>query len=117
MRWLINGVVLLGIAELLPGFTLDGYGTGLLFLFCLGLVNFFVKPILVTLTIPVTILTLGFFLLVINTWMFAWVTGWIEGISVDSFGTAFWAALVLSVSTYVLTSRSSSAPAPKEESK
>lgn len=114
-RWLINGLVLFGIAELLPGFHIESYGTALLFLFCLGLINFFVKPLLTLLTIPITIVTFGFFLLVINTWMFSWATRFIDGISVDSFGTAFWAALMLSASTYMLSQKPTRPPRVEKE--
>ena len=72
--WILNAVALLAVAYLLPGITVASFGSALIAALVLGLVNMLVKPVLVLLTLPITIVTLGLFLIVINALLF-WFVG------------------------------------------
>lgn len=85
---------------IMPGVHIDGFGAALIFALVLGLVNAIVKPILTILTIPVTILTLGIFLLVINALMILLADYFVDGIQVDG----FWWALGFSIMLAFLSS-------------
>lgn len=98
MRFLISGLSVLIAAYFLPGVHVDHYGYALLVALVLGIVNFLVKPILILFTIPITILTLGLFLLVINALMILLVDYFVTpGFSVDGFWWALGFSLLLSV--------------------
>ena len=90
---LINSVAILITAYLLKGVKVDGFLSAVLAALVLGFVNSFIRPVLVFLTLPVTILTLGFFVLVINALMVMLVGALLPGFSVKS----FWWALVFSI--------------------
>lgn len=90
------GLVLL-IAHFMPGVNVASFTTALIVAIVLGLLNIFIKPILVILTLPVTILTLGLFLLVINALMILLCTKIVGGFSVDTFWTALIFSIILSV--------------------
>ena len=96
-----SGLVLL-IAHFMPGVHVAGFTTALIVAVVLGLLNIFIKPILVILTLPVTILTLGLFLLVINALIILLCTNIVGGFSVDSFWTAFLFSIVLSLSQAIM---------------
>ncbi|MCA3241623.1 MAG: phage holin family protein [Rubrivivax sp.] len=90
VRWLLLAAALLLVAHLYTGVTVASFGSALIAAFVLGLFNTLVRPLLVLLTLPVTILTLGLFLFVINALMF-----WAAASVLDGFGvTGFVAALV-----------------------
>jgi putative membrane protein len=90
VRWLLLAAALLLVAHLYAGVTVASFGSALIAAFVLGLFNTLVRPLLVLLTLPVTILTLGLFLFVINALMF-----WAAASVLDGFGvTGFMAALV-----------------------
>jgi putative membrane protein len=84
-------------AYILPGVEVQDFITAIIVAVVLALVNFFVKPLLVIITIPVTIITLGFFLLAINAFMILMVDSFVDGFSVDGFWWALLYSLVLSV--------------------
>ncbi len=88
------GLVLL-IANFMPGVHVAGFTTALIVAIVLGLLNIFIKPILVILTLPVTIITLGLFLLVINALMILLCTKIVGGFSVDTFWTALFFSIIL----------------------
>jgi putative membrane protein len=67
IRILVVAAIAYGLANLIPGVHINTYGTAVIVAIVLSLLDFFIKPILIILTLPITILTLGFFLLVINT--------------------------------------------------
>jgi putative membrane protein len=81
----------------MPGVRVDGFTTALIVAIVLGLLNIFIKPILVILTLPVTILTLGLFLLIINALMILLCTKIVGGFSVDTFLTALFFSIILSI--------------------
>lgn len=97
IRFLLNGLAVLLTAYLLPGVTVTHYGYALLVALVLALVNAIVKPILVVLTIPITFVTFGLFLLVINALMILLVDWLIDGFKVDGFWWAVGFSLILSV--------------------
>ena len=84
-------------AYLIPGVEVADFLTAIIVAVVLALVNFFVKPILVIITIPVTILTLGFFLLSINAFMILMVDSFVDGFTVNGFWWALLYSLVLSI--------------------
>jgi putative membrane protein len=86
----------------MPGVHVAGFTTALIVAVVLGLLNIFIKPILVILTLPVTILTLGLFLLVINALIILLCTNIVGGFSVDSFWTAFLFSIILSLSQSIM---------------
>lgn len=97
VRFLLSGLAVLLTAYLLPGVHVEHYGYALLVAAVLAIVNFIIKPILVVLTIPITVLTLGLFLLVINALMILLVDSLIDGFRVDGFWWALAFSLILSV--------------------
>lgn len=95
--------VLLG-AYLMPGVWVSSFGTALLVAVVLAILNALVKPVLVILTIPITILTLGLFLLVINALIILMAEGLIGGFQVDGFFWALLFSLLLSLLTWIMES-------------
>ena len=102
IRWLLLASALLFLAQVLPGVKVGGFTSALWVALVLGLLNTLVRPVLVLLTLPVTLLTLGLFLFVINALMF-WAAAWmLEGLEVSSFGTALLASLLYSAMGLVI---------------
>jgi putative membrane protein len=97
IRILVTSGLVLLIAHFMPGVHVAGFTTALIVAIVLGLLNIFIKPILVILTLPVTILTLGLFLLVINALIILLCTNIVGGFHVDSFWTALIFSIVLSL--------------------
>jgi putative membrane protein len=102
--WILNAVTLLIVAYVLPGIVVSSFWAAMLAAAVLGLINMLVKPIFILLTLPITIVTLGLFLLVINALMF-WLAGSIlKGFQVNGFWWAVGGALFYSVISGFLTS-------------
>ncbi len=101
--WLINTVALFALPHLLESVQVDSLTTALLAALLLGLVNTLVRPILILLTLPVTFLTLGLFIFVMNGLMFWLVADLVQGFQVASFGAAILAAIVYSVISWLLS--------------
>lgn len=102
LRWALNAVALLLLPELISGITVDSYLAALAAALLLGLINALIRPILILITLPITLLTLGLFTLVINAFLFWGVSGLIGGVHVSDFWTAFWGALLYSVLTWMV---------------
>ncbi len=102
IRILITAALVLLIANFMPGVHVANFTTALIVAVVLGLLNIFIKPILVILTLPVTIITLGLFLLVINAIIILLCTNIVGGFGVDSFITALLFSVVLSLSQSIL---------------
>ena len=96
-RILITSILVLVIAHFMSGVHVANFTTALIVAVVLGLLNIFIKPILVILTLPVTLLTLGLFLLVINAIMILLCTKIVGGFEVDTFWTALLFSIILSV--------------------
>lgn len=101
LRLVINAAAIIGVAYLFPGIEVSGFATALVVALVLAIVNLFFKPILVILTLPVTIVTLGLFTLVINGFLFWLVGRFIDGFSVTGFWTAILGSIVFSVISYL----------------
>lgn len=93
--WITNALALLIVAKILPGFHVASFGTALLFAIILGLLNAIIRPIILLLTLPFTILTLGLFTFVVNALMLTLASHIVRGVMIDSFSTAILAALLL----------------------
>ena len=101
MNWLtkliVNALAVFATAYLLPGVYLEGFTTAIVVAIVMALLNLFLKPILVLLTIPLTIFTLGLFLLVINAIIVMVCSNLVHGFRVDGLLTAFLFSVVVSV--------------------
>jgi putative membrane protein len=102
VRWLLLAAALLLVAHLYPGVSVKSFGSALVAAFVLGLFNTLVRPLLVLLTLPVTLLTLGLFLFVINALMFWASAAVLEGFDVDGFGAALIGSVIYSVCSVVI---------------
>lgn len=104
LLWVLNAVALLAVAYLLPSIQIASFGSAMIAAVLLGLVNAVVRPVLILLTLPATLLTLGLFLFVINGLMF-WLAGsMINGFAVESFWSAFFGSLLYSLISWALSS-------------
>jgi putative membrane protein len=101
--WILNAVALWLVSVLLPGVTLDNEISAFIAAIVLGLVNAAIKPILIVLTLPVTVLTLGLFLFVLNGLLFWGVGSLWPGFHVDGFWWGVAGALVYSVLTWLFS--------------
>lgn len=95
--WILNAVSLLVVAYLLPGITVASFGSAMIAALVLGLLNTIVKPVLMFLTLPITIVTLGLFLIVINALVFWFAGSILKGFEVDGFWWALIGAVVYSI--------------------
>ena len=102
IRLLVTSVLVMIISHLMKGVIVDEFMSALTVAVVLALLNLFVKPILVILTLPVTILTLGFFYLVINTAMILVCDHFIDGFKVSTFWTAMLFSIILSLSQSIV---------------
>src|SRR3989338_2236103 len=96
-RWLITALAVMLAAYLVPGITVSGLYTALWVALVLGIINAIIRPILLLLTLPINLLTLGLFTFVLNGLLFWFVAGFIEGVEVTGFVPAFIGALIISV--------------------
>jgi putative membrane protein len=95
--WILNAVALLVVAYILPGITVASFGSALIAALVLGLLNTVIKPLLILLTLPLTIVTLGLFLLVLNALVFWFAGSILKGFQVDGFWWAVIGAIVYSL--------------------
>jgi putative membrane protein len=103
----ITAALLLLVANVVPGIQLKGFGTALLGAIALGLVNAFVRPLMILLTLPLTILTFGLFLLVVNALMLWLVGALVPGFRVQGFGAALLGSLLLTLLNLAIASLAS----------
>ena len=103
-KWLLSATALLFLAYVYSGVEVKNFTAALIAAFVIGLLNTVVRPILVILTLPVTVLTLGLFLFVINALMFWAAAQFLEGFQVRNFGAALIGSLVYSVIGLVVES-------------
>jgi putative membrane protein len=101
--WLINSLALLAVAYVLPGIEVADFATAMVAAVVLGLVNAVIRPLLILLTLPATILTLGLFIFVINGLLFWMVGSWLEGFSVSGFWPGVFGAIVFSIVSWALS--------------
>lgn len=101
--WLINALALMAVAYLVPSITVSSFGAALVAAVVLGLVNAVLRPVLVLLTLPVTIVTLGLFIFVLNGLLFWMVGAWLEGFEVGGFWPGVFGAIVFSLVSWLLS--------------
>jgi putative membrane protein len=101
--WILNAVALLVVAYILPGITVASFGSALVAALVLGLLNTLVKPLLILLTLPITVVTLGLFLLVLNALVFWFAGSILKGFHVNGFWWAMLGAVVYSLVSGLLS--------------
>ncbi len=104
LTWIINAVALLALPYVFSSINVDSFMTALIVAVVLGLVNALIRPVLVLLTLPVTLLTLGLFIFVINGLLFWAVGSFMPGFHVDGFWSGVFGAIVFSIISWALSS-------------
>jgi putative membrane protein len=103
LGWAINALCLMALPYLIQQVQVKDFVTALVVALCIGLLNVFIRPILLVLTLPINVLTLGLFTFVINGLVFWLVARWVEGFGVTSFGWAIVAALIYSLISWAVS--------------
>jgi putative membrane protein len=103
-KWLLSASALLALAHVYSGVELQSFTAALLAAFVIGLFNIFLRPLLILLTLPVTLLTLGLFLFVINALLFWAAATVLDGFQVRGFAAALLGSLVYSMFSLVIDS-------------
>jgi putative membrane protein len=104
VTWLLNALALFVLPHLLPSIHVASYRSALVAALVLAFINTLIRPILVLLTLPVTLLTLGLFIFVINGLLFWFVGSFITGFTVGGFWSGVFGAIIYSVISWVLAS-------------
>lgn len=102
--WLINALALLALPYLVPSVQVESFATALVAALLLGLANTLIRPLLVLLTLPVTLVTLGLFVFVINALLFWFVASFVKGFAVAGFWSAFFGAIVYAIISWAVSS-------------
>jgi putative membrane protein len=102
-RWIATTVAVMVAASIIHGIRYDTAGSLIGAALLLGILNAFVRPVLLILSAPLILLTLGFFVLVLNGLMLLFVPNLVSGFHVDSFGSAFWGAIIISIVSWMLS--------------
>lgn len=102
-RWIITTVAVMIVPVFISGIRYDTWPSLIGAALLLGILNAFVRPVLLILSAPLILLTLGFFILIINALMLRLVPSMVIGFHVDSFGSAFWGALLISIISWILS--------------
>ena len=110
--WLVNALALMAVAYLLPGIAVASFLTALVAALVLGLVNAVIRPVLILLTLPATLLTLGLFIFVINGLLFWLVGSFISGFTVAGFWPGVFGAIAYSIVSWALSALLPPARAP-----
>jgi putative membrane protein len=95
LRWLINAAAILLMAYYLPGIVVSGFYAAIIAALILGIINAIIRPLIILLTLPVNILTLGLFTLIINAFLFWFASTIVKGFEVADFKAAFLGALIM----------------------
>lgn len=104
LRWFITAIAVLVAERLLPGIQCSGWGTLLGASLLLGIINAFVRPVLLLLSLPFIIVTMGLFILVVNALLLWLVANIIPGFYVDGFWNAFFGSIIISLVSWILSS-------------
>ena len=104
LRWLILTFAIMTAAYLFSGIHISGFGSALIAALVLGILNAFFRPILLILTLPINVLSLGLFTFVINAVLLLMTSGVIGGLVVDGFGSALFGSLIISLVSLLLSS-------------
>lgn len=103
LLWILNALALLTVANFVPGIHLDSFGDALIAALFLGLVNTLIRPLLLLLTLPVTVVTLGLFIFVINGLLFWFVGSILKNFVVDGFWYGVMGAVLYSLFSWALS--------------
>lgn len=103
ISWIINALALLALPYVFDSIRVEGFYTALVVALALGLLNALIRPILILLTLPINVLTLGLFTFVINGLLFWFVASFVKGFFVAGFWPAVWGAIVYSIISWVLS--------------
>ncbi|MDP2632084.1 MAG: phage holin family protein [Candidatus Uhrbacteria bacterium] len=95
LRWLINAVALLALTQILSGFEVSSFYIALIAALIIGLLNAVIRPLLIVLTLPINVLTLGLFTFVINALIIWFVSTFVSGFAIAGFWVALLAAIIL----------------------
>jgi len=104
IKWLLSATALLAVAQLYSGVEVSSFAVALVAAFVIGLFNIFLRPIMIVLTLPVTLLTLGLFLFVINALLFWAAANLLDGFQVQGFAAALLGSLIYSAFGLVIDS-------------
>ena len=104
VKWLLSAAALLAVAHFYSGVEVKTFTSALIAAFVIGLMNTFIRPVLVVLTLPVTVLTLGLFMFVINALMFWAAAGLLDGFHVNGFAAALIGSVLYSLMGIVIES-------------
>ena len=102
--WLVNALALLALPYVFPWVNVDTFSAALIAALVLGLINTLIRPLLILLTLPVTLLTLGLFIFVINGLLFWWVGSFVTGFHVSGFWSGVFGAIIYSLISWLLSS-------------
>jgi len=103
IRWALSALALVLTTKIVPGIAVSGFGTLFIAALVLGLVNAIVRPVLIFFTLPLTLLTLGLFLLVVNAITFGLAAWLVPGFQVSGFGAALFGSIVMSILGFVFS--------------
>ncbi len=103
IRWGVTTVAVMVASSIIHGIRYDSAASLIGAALLLGILNAFIRPFLLILSVPLILLTLGFFILVVNALMLRLVPGIVNGFHVDSFGSAFWGAIIVSIVSWILS--------------
>ena len=101
--WLVNALALLALPYVFPWVKVDSFTAALIAALALGLINTLIRPLLILLTLPATVLTLGLFIFVINGLLFWAVGSFVEGFRVGGFWSGFFGAIVYGLISWLLS--------------
>ena len=97
LKWLVFALIIMFVGWIIPGFDVQNIWAALIAVVVIALINAFIKPLILLLTLPINILTLGIFTLVINALLFRFAAYLVPGINVDGFWSALLASLLISI--------------------
>ncbi len=112
LRWVLNAVALMFVAGFVEGFTVSGWWAAIAAAAVLGIVNALVRPIILLLTLPINLLTLGLFTLVVNASMLLLVQSIVKGVTITGWGPALIGAILLWLINWVANSFGRATPVP-----
>ncbi len=104
MTWLMNALALFILPYIIPTIQIRGFATALVAALVLGLINALIRPLLVLLTLPATVITLGLFIFVINALLFQFAAWMLKGFEVAGFWSAFFGSILYSLISWLLAS-------------
>ncbi len=102
IKWILNAVTLIVIAYIVPGFHISSFYTALILVILLGIINITIKPVLLILTLPINILTLGLFTFIINGLLLLFLSSIIKGFNIDGIWPAILASILISILNFFM---------------